>query len=76
MTPKQRILEYFIITGIVWLFYATLLPIYFYFVFSWTWDDVLTWWITGTPVEFILAYPLGKILQKTAPKISNWINKQ
>lgn len=76
MKLKQRILEYFLITGVVWLFYAMLLPIYFYFVFHWGWNEVINWWITGTPVEFILAYPLGKILQRTTPKIVAWVQKQ
>ena len=72
MKLKSRIIEYLLITGVVWCFYALLLPIYFYFTFHWNLNDVIKWWITGTPVEFILAYPLGKILSNLAPKITKY----
>lgn len=72
MNLKGRVYEYFLITGIIWCFYALLLPIYFYFVFGWGYNDVIIWWITGTPIEFILAYPLGKILQRVTPKIKEF----
>ncbi len=58
---------YLIITGAVWLFYAFTLPVYFYFVFEWGWDEVIKWWITGTPVEFFLAVPLAYYLDKVTP---------
>lgn len=66
---RGRILEYFLITGIVWCFYALLLPVYFVAVFHWNLNDITKWWITGTPVEFVLAYPLGKILIRVGPRI-------
>lgn len=62
-------------TGIVWSFYAGLLPIYFYFVFHWGWTEIITWWITGTPVEFILAYPLTRIIVWTEPRINKLVIK-
>ena len=57
-------------TGIVWCFYAGLLPIYFYFVFDWGWNEIIIWWITGTPVEFILAYPLTRIIVYVEPRVN------
>lgn len=59
--PKH-IREYFIITGVVWLFYAVTLPVFFHVVFDWGIEEVINWWIYGTPVEFILAYPQGKLV--------------
>lgn len=70
---KQFLTKLLIMTGIVWCFYAGLLPIYFYFVFNWGWDEIITWWITGTPVEFILAYPLTRIIIYVEPRVNKRI---
>jgi len=72
---KQFWLKFLIMTGVVWIFYAGLLPIYFYFVFGWGWSEITLWWITGTPVEFILAYPLTRIIVYVEPRV-NQITKQ
>jgi len=58
---------YFLITGGIWLFYALTLPIYFYFIFNWGWNEVILWWTTGTLVEFALAFPLWFYLRIITP---------
>lgn len=65
--------KFFIMTGIVWVFYAGLLPIYFYFIFQWGWNEIILWWITGTPVEFFLAYPLTRIIVYCEPKVNLYV---
>lgn len=70
---KQFWVKFLIMTGVVWAFYAGLLPIYFYFVFHWGWNEVVIWWITGTPVEFILAYPLTRIIVFAEPRVNKLI---
>lgn len=75
MRTRGRIAEYFIITGIVWCCYGFALPIYFVAVFDWTFPQIEKWWMTGTPVEFILAYPIGKLLWRVKDPVKNWCDR-
>lgn len=75
MKLTTRILEYFLITAVVWAYYASILPIYFYYTFNWNFQDLIKWWTTGTPIEFILAYPLAKVLNFSIPQIAKVLEK-
>lgn len=76
MNRKQRLVEYLLITSVVWIYYALVLPPTFFIpFFGWGTDEIIKWWIYGSPIEFVIAYPMGKILIKIAPRINKFIKR-
>ena len=74
MTPKQRLLDYLLLTGFVWIYYALVLPpVFFIPFFGWGMDEIIKWWVYGSPIEFLIAYPLAKMVVKIQPKITKFV---
>ena len=70
MNLKQRLVEYLLLTGFVWIYYALILPpVFFIPFFGWGLDEIIKWWVYGSPIEFLIAYPLAKMIVKIKPKI-------
>jgi len=70
MNLKQRLVEYLLLTGFVWIYYALVLPpVFFIPFFGWGMDEIVKWWVYGSPIEFLIAYPLAKMIVKIKPKI-------
>jgi len=75
MTPKQRIVEYFIITGLVWgLYLIWLIPFQYYRV-GLTDAQLIHWLIEGTAYEMVFTYPITKTAIKCSPRIIKWVKK-
>ena len=71
--PKQRIVEYLIITGFVWgMYLAWLIPFMLYWV-QVEWDEFVNWLITGTVFEMVFTYPIAKMSIRYGPKITKWV---
>jgi len=76
MKIQGKILQYFVVTSIAWAYYACILPLVFFIPFyGWGWDEIVKWWIIGSPIEFIIAYPLARILIKTDKSITEYCEK-
>ena len=74
MNKKQRLLDYLLLTGFVWIYYALVLPpVFFIPFFGWGLDEIIKWWIFGSPIEFVIAYPLAKMIVYVQPKITKWV---
>ena len=74
MNKKQRLLDYLLLTGFVWIYYALVLPpVFFIPFFGWGLDEIIKWWIFGSPIEFVIAYPLAKMIVHVQPKITKWV---
>lgn len=75
MTPKQRIVEYLIITGFVWgLYLIWLIPFQYYRV-GLTDAQLIHWLLEGTAYEMVFTYPIAKMSIKYGPKITKWVKK-
>ena len=58
----NRIKEYLFITAFVSLFYTLTLSGYFIFIIGLNLEQYILWLWTGQIINFILSYPLGKLL--------------
>lgn len=75
MTPKQRIVEYLIITGFVWgLYLIWLIPFQYYRV-GLTEAQLIHWLIEGTAYEMVFTYPIAKMTIHYSPLITKWVKK-
>ncbi len=76
MNPKQRLLEYCLLTGFVWGMYLTwLIPFQLWWV-GLDWDQFTIWLIWGTVLEMFFTYPIAKTAIKHGPKITEWCKKR
>ena len=75
MRLAGRIVHYFIVTGIIWGWYAVTLPLWLYYVIGLTWDQIVLWWWQGTIIEMALAYPIGLIMMRVKTPIYNFCEK-
>ncbi len=76
MNPKQRLLEYLLLTGFVWgMYLAWLIPFQLWGV-GLEEDEFWTWLIWGTILEMFFTYPITKMAIKHGPKITEWCKKR
>jgi len=73
MKPKNRIIDYLLITGFAWGLYLTwLIPFQLWWV-GMNWSQFTTWIIWGTILEMIVSYPTTKLCIRVCPKITRWV---
>ena len=75
MTPKQRIVEYLIITGFVWGMYLIWLIPFQYYRVGLTDAQLIHWLLEGTAYEMVFTFPIAKMSIKYGPKITKWVKK-
>jgi len=75
MTPKQRIVEYLIITGFVWGMYLIWLIPFQYYRVGLTDAQLIHWLLEGTAYEMVFTYPIAKMSIRFGPKITKWVKK-
>ena len=73
LTPKQRIIEYLMITGFVWGMYLIWLIPFQYYRVGLTDAQLIHWLLEGTAYEMVFTYPIVKISIKYGPKITEWV---
>lgn len=72
MKTPNRILDYFLITGVTWSFYLLwLIPFQLLWI-GMPWDMFVQWVTWGTVLEFIFTYPIIKTMIRIGPKITKW----
>ncbi len=72
VNPKQRLLEYCLLTGFVWgMYLAWLIPFQLWWV-GLEEDEFTTWLIWGTVLEMFFTYPITKMALRHGPKITEW----
>ncbi len=74
MKLSKRLIEYFLIVGISYTTYATILTPIFYFSIGLTVDQIMAWLWQGFAVDLLVAYPAGKMIIWSRKKISRWID--
>lgn len=75
MSPKQRIVEYLIITGFVWGMYLIWLIPFQYYRVGLTDAQLIHWLLEGTAYEMVFTFPIAKMSIKYGPKITKWVKK-
>lgn len=75
MSPKQRIVEYLIITGFVWGMYLIWLIPFQYYRVGLTDAQLIHWLLEGTAYEMVFTYPIAKMSIRHGPKITKWVKK-
>lgn len=75
LTPKQRIIDYLLITGFVWGMYLIWLIPFQYYRVGLTDAQLIHWLLEGTAYEMIFTYPIVKTSIKYGPKITKWVKK-
>ena len=73
MNPKQRLIDYLLITGFVWGMYLTWLIPFQLFAIHLTWEQFVDWVVYGTLLEMLFTYPIAKAVAKYSPKITKWV---
>jgi hypothetical protein len=75
MTPKQRVIEYFLYTTFVWgMFLIWLIPFQLYIV-GLEWEQFVKWITYGTASEMVVSYPISKAILRGAPRITEWCKR-
>jgi len=73
LNPKQRIVEYLIITGFVWGMYLIWLIPFQYYRVGLSDAQLIHWLLEGTAYEMVFTYPIAKMSIKYGPKITKWV---
>ena len=73
MTPKQRIVSYFLITNFVWGISLVWLIPFQLIIVGLNWEQFVKWIVLGTIIQLFIAYIVTKIIVWGVPKIEKWV---